>query len=61
VFGGYSRQKAIRQYDLEGNFIQEFKSIKEAVRQTGHDEKSIIIVAKGRWSHHHGYLWKYIE
>ncbi len=59
TWGGYSRQKPIQQLSLEGVLIKEFPSIAEAVRQTGHDEKSIINVAKGRWSHHHNFIWKY--
>jgi len=60
TYGGYSKRKPIAQYSKDGLLIKEYPSIKAASRGTGHDEKSIITVAKGRWSHHHGYVWKYI-
>lgn len=60
TYGGYSRQKPIGQYDKDGNLINEFPSIAEACRQTGCEDKSIINVAKGKWSHHHGFGWRYL-
>jgi hypothetical protein len=43
----YSRCKPIAQYDLQGNPIRQYHSIKEAARQTHIEDKTIIQVAKG--------------
>lgn len=59
TYGGYSRQKKIGQYTLEGKLIKKYPSIAEACRKTGCEEKGIIKVAKGVWKHHHGFIWKY--
>jgi hypothetical protein len=54
-----SKCKPIAQYDLEGNLIQEYPSIKEAARQLHQDEKAIIQVAKGMYKQWNGFVWKY--
>ncbi len=59
TWGGYSRSKKVIQLTLDGKRIRTFPSIREASRQTGIDDKSIINVAKGRWSHTHNFVWKY--
>ena len=57
----YSTSKPIAQYDLNGNLINQYKSIKEASRQTGLDDKAIIQVAKGLYKQWNGFIWKYIN
>jgi hypothetical protein len=59
TYGGYSRRKPIAQYDLKGNLVSQFESIKEASRKTGLDEKAIIQVAKGVYSQWNGFKWRY--
>ena len=54
-----SSNKAIRQYDRDGNFIQEFFSIKEAHRITGISDGAISAVAKGKRKTAGGFIWKY--
>jgi len=53
--------KPIEQYDLEGNLINRYVSIKEATRQTRIDNKYIIQVAKGMYKQWNGFLWKYAQ
>lgn len=52
------RSKPVYQYDLEGNFINEFPSISEAERQIGGDIKS---ACAGRQKTAGGFIWKYKE
>lgn len=52
------RRKPILQYDLEGNFIREFESTKEAVRQYGSNVGKVL---KGTYSQTHGFIFKYKE
>ena len=54
-----SSNKSIRQYDRDGNFIQEFFSIKEAHRITGTSDGAISSVAKGKRKTAGGFIWKY--
>lgn len=57
-YGGYTRRKPVKQY-LKGKLIARYESVSEAARQTGCDEKGIILTAKG--THHQcgGFKWKY--
>lgn len=49
--------KAVLQYDLKGNFIKEYPSIREVYRQTG--IYSIEKVCKGQRRTAGGFIWKY--
>ena len=51
--------KAVEQYDLEGNFINEFESAAEAHRKTGVSEAGIALTARGKQRTSGGYVWKY--
>jgi hypothetical protein len=51
----------VQQYDLEGNLIKDYPSIREAVRQVGGQDKDIISVAKGRYKQWNGFIWKYAQ
>src|ERR1700744_3944779 len=55
----YSKRKPVEQYDLEGNLINQFASIREASRKMHIDDKAIIQVAKGLYKQWNGYVWKY--
>ena len=47
----------VLQYDLNGKFIREFESMKEA-EKLGFDHGSIGAVCDGKYKQHKGYLWK---
>lgn len=49
--------KPINQYDLEGNFIRQFKSISDAKRQTGVNNISMVLIGKRKKAG--GSIWKY--
>lgn len=55
----YTNSKPVGQYDLEGNLIKEFPSVREAMRQTGIGDKAIISVAKGVYKQWSGFVWRY--
>ncbi len=50
---------SVSQYDLEGNFICKFDSIKEAAEKTCSTTPGIIRVCKGRRKSTNNYIWKY--
>lgn len=52
-------RKAILQYDLEGNFINEHVSLREASRQLRIDTGSISKVCKGKQKQAKGFIFKY--
>ena len=56
---GDSNSKAILKYDLEGNFICEYKSMAEAERIEGINHATISICCSGRVSYQCGYIWVY--
>jgi hypothetical protein len=49
----------IYQFDIKGNLISEFNSIKEASIITGCSESKIVSVAKNRRKHTMGFIWSY--
>lgn len=49
----------VLQYDKSGNFIAEYKSAREAQRQTGISSTTIGLVCKGKGKTAGGYLWEY--
>ncbi|HTK19774.1 MAG TPA: NUMOD4 domain-containing protein [Mucilaginibacter sp.] len=53
--------RPVSQYDLKGNLLSEYKSVKEAMRQTGIWDKNIIDVAKGKYKQWNGFVWKYAK
>lgn len=56
---GIAFMKPILQYDLQNNFIQEFKSIKEACKVLEINESGIIRCCKNKTSKYMNYIWKY--
>lgn len=48
----------IGKYDLDGNLIKEYPSIKAAAKELGIDPKSIRQAVKGRQKTAQGYIWK---
>lgn len=62
------KSKAVEQYDMEGNYIATFESVREAGRITGVGYRGIAMVANGttrcgdKIVRHHkagGYIWKW--
>lgn len=51
--------KPILQYDLDGNFLNEYCSINEASRKLNINHSSIIFALQGKSKQSHGYIWKY--
>lgn len=54
-------RRAVLQYDLEGNFIAEYKSISEANRSTSTSAGNICQCCKSKLKTAGGYKWKYKE
>ena len=52
--------RRIRQYDLDGNFIKEYRSITEAKKSLGVRSYSISHVLSGRSKTAHKFIWKYL-
>lgn len=52
-------KKAVYQYDLNGNFIREFASIKEAGRILKHSQSNISSAANGKRKTAYGYKWSF--
>ena len=62
--GGCSGQgeifrKPVLQYDLKGNFIQEFESASEAARQVNVFKSNLTAACRGEVKQCGGYQWKY--
>lgn len=55
----YSTARAVKQYDLEEKFIGEYRSTKEAARETECSEMSIYKVLQGLSKSTKGYVFKY--
>lgn len=51
--------KPVLKYDLNNNFIQEYKSLTEATRETGINSTSIYDCNKGKQKTAGGFKWKY--
>ena len=51
--------KHVLQFDLEGNFIKEFESVKQACEETGASPSKISMVCSGQRKHTKGFVWKY--
>lgn len=52
-------KKKIHQYDLDGNFIKEFESVKQAGEELGINNTGISKCLKGHLKKSGGYVWKY--
>lgn len=55
--GNMERSKQVLQYDLNGNFIKEWPSIREAERN-GYNHTAIYLCIIGKNKTHKGYIWK---
>lgn len=57
VKGNHKNERAVNQYDLNGNLIETYESIKKARESTGIN--NICYCAKGKFKQCGGYIWKY--
>lgn len=55
------KSKIIDQFDLNGNFINTYRSIHEASRQTNVNRSNIARALKGQYKQANGYIWRYHE
>lgn len=58
---GNNFTRKIKQYDLEGNFIKEFKSIIVAAKENNISKGAIQCVLSNRGKTAAGFIWKYSE
>jgi len=57
----HHRSKLVYQYDLKGNYINEFYGCREAERRTGVSNYCISMCALGKTSHAGFFKWSYIK
>jgi len=55
---GKNSRKPVLQYTLDGEFVAEYPSIREAQRQTGFDQANISTVILGQRKTAYGFIWK---
>lgn len=56
----YKRAKQVDQIDINtGEIIHRWRSIREAAREGGFCAEGIKCCCQGKYSQHHGFLWKY--
>lgn len=56
------QQHSVNQYDMDGNFIKRWDSIKEAAKTLGIKSKSnIVMCCQGRYKHCKHFIWRYAE
>ena len=53
------RKKKVYQYNVQGEFINEFESVSEASKQTGFNKSCIAKVCRGERKSSGGYFWKF--
>lgn len=54
-----TKEKAVVQFDLNGNKIREFKSLSEAERLTGSMNSKICLCCQLKRKQHNGFQWRY--
>lgn len=54
----YSKCVSINQYDLNGNFIRDWMSLRDVEREIGIDHRQISDCINGKQKTCHGYIWK---
>lgn len=53
------KSKTVLQYTLDGVFVREWESAKQAEKEGGFDNGHIISVCGGKRNSHKGYIWRY--
>lgn len=55
----YSKAKKILQFDLKGNFIKEWKCVRDIVRELGFNIECITGCCSRKYKTSHGFIWRY--
>lgn len=55
------RIRGVRAYDINGNFIKEYKSLTDAERETGIENSNIAACCKGKYATMSGYIFRYSD
>lgn len=53
-------EKRVGKYTLDGEFVEEYRSVRHAARVIGCNNTNIIANIQGRSKHAMGYLWRYL-
>lgn len=65
IYNGNLKQRKglspVMQYDLNGNFIKEFKTIRDAIKEVDAHLSNIYACCKGKIKTCKGYIWRYKE
>lgn len=56
-----AKARPVLQYSKDGFFISEYKSTREAMRQTGTQPSAITLCCQGKYKSAGGFIWKYKE
>lgn len=54
-----TRERSVVQFDLDGNKIAEFPSLREAARQTNSSDEKICVCCQLQREQHNGFQWRY--
>lgn len=54
-----NKYKPILQYDLKGNFIKEWESMKQIVKELKYSQSGISNCCRGLYKQAHNYIWKF--
>ena len=59
----HSRWKAVKQFDLQGNFIAEYPSLAEMEKQTGYSKGNVCNALHGKYGQQtpYGFHWEYAQ
>lgn len=57
----FAGNRKINQYDLDGNYIKTFNTLKDAGMEIGVPWQAIQRVCNGKRKTSHGYIWKYAD
>lgn len=56
-----NKKKKIYQFDLNGNFIKEWKSAVDIEKETGLEKSNIRCCCRGEIKKAYGFIWRYID
>jgi hypothetical protein len=59
VYQNLQKPIPVKQYSMDGKFIKEYPSMKQAEKETGIDNSAISKACKGKYKHTGGYKWQY--
>ena len=56
-----NNSKSVRQYNLDGELIAEYVSIRQAAKAMNVDERSISLAASGKLKTSRKHIWKFVD